>query len=188
MSTYLIALGLHIVGAWAFFAALGMEWIGLWMVRSAKLPNRVGAGMRLIKIATKVGFISMLTTVLTGIYMMTKIWGPLPWIVVTMGSLVLVIGLSLALTRPRLAAIGRVLAAQKGPVLQTVKNLANHPLLWISIQTRLAIFFGIVFLKNAKPDLGGSLIIIAAAMALGLASSLPVFLLRRARVQAGSAD
>jgi hypothetical protein len=187
MSTYLIALGLHIVGAWVFFVALGMEWIGLWKIRSAKRPDRVPAGMKLIKMATKAGFVSMLTTVLSGIYMMLKVWGPLSWIITTMGALVVVIGLSLALTRPRMAAIGRALTAEKGPVLQTINSLASHPLLWISIQTRVAIFFGILFLKNAKPDLGGSLVVIGAAMALGLASSLPVYLLRRAHVQVGSA-
>jgi hypothetical protein len=60
-----------------------------------------------------------------------------------------------ALTGPRVAAIGKALAAEKRLVSQTIHDLANHPILWVSIQTRLAIILAIVFLKIAKPDLGG---------------------------------
>ena len=102
------------------------------------------------------------------------------------GALVLVIALSVALTAPRMAAIGRALAAEKAPLSQTFHSLANHPLLWISIQTRVAIALGIVFLKIAKPDWGGSLITIGIAIVLGAASVLPM--LRRERTQAASAN
>ena len=68
----------------------------------------------------------------------------------------------------------------------TFHSLANHPVLWISIQTRVAIALGIVFLKTAKPDLGGSLLTIGVAIILGLASALPMP--RRERAQEGSAD
>ena len=129
---------------------------------------------------------SMLTTVISGFYMMATAWGGVAWIIVTLGALVLVIVLSVALTGPRMVAIGRALATEKGLVSQTFHILANHPLLWISIQTRVAIALGIVFLKTAKPDLGGSLLTIGVAIVLGLASALPVP--RRERAQEGSAD
>ena len=96
------------------------------------------------------------------------------------------IALAQVVTAPRMAAIGRALAAEKVPLSQTFHSLANHPLLWISIQTRVAIALGIVFLKIAKPDLGGSLITIGIAIVLGAASVLP--LLRRERAQAASAN
>jgi hypothetical protein len=44
----------------------------------------------------------------------------------------------------------------------------NDPNLWISIHTRTAILLGIVFLKIAKPDLGGSLLIISVVIILVL--------------------
>ena len=50
----------------------------------------------------------------------------------------------------------------------------NDPILWISIHTRRAILFGIVFLKIAKPGLGGSLLIISVVIILGLALALPM--------------
>lgn len=108
------------------------------------------------------------------------------WITVTLVSLFLMIVLVMALTGPRMAAIGRTLAAEKRPVSQTTRILASHPLLWISIQTRVTIALGIVFIMMVKPDFVGSLVIIVVAILLGLTSTLPVPLQDRA--QEGSAD
>ena len=186
MNAYSIALFLHIVGAVGFFVALGLEWTGLRQIRSAMTPEQVRGWMGILKSVRKVGFASMLTTVITGIYMMLTVWGGVPWVIVSLGALVLVIVLSVVLTGPRMAAIGRTLATEKVPLSQTFHNLANHPLLWISIQTRVAIALGIVFLKTAKPDLGGSLITIGVAIVLGLASALSMP--RREQAREGSAN
>ena len=186
MNDYSIALFLHIVGALGFFVALGLEWTGLLQIRSAMLPEQVRAWMGTLKSARRVGIASMLMTLVSGFYMMATVWGGVGWITVTLGALILGVVLTLALTGPRMAAIGRALATEKGPVSQTFHSMANHPLLWISIQTRVAIALGIVFLKTAKPDLGGSLLTIGVAIVLGLASALPVP--RRERAQVGSAD
>lgn len=94
--------------------------------------------------------------------------------------------LFVVLTKPRMAAIEQALATEIRSVSQTFQDLVNHPILWISIQTRAAIVLGMVYLKIAKPDLGGSLLIIGIAIVLGLASTLPVP--RRQRVQEGSPD
>ncbi len=186
MSNYSIVLFLHIVGALGFFVVLGLEWIGLWQLRSAILPEEVRVWMGIFKSTNPLGFVSMLTTVITGLYMMLTVWRGVAWILVVLGSLVLEIVLFVVLTGPRMAAIGQTLAAEKRPVSQTFHSLANHPLLWISVQTRVAIVLGIVFLKIAKPGLGGSLLTIGVAIVLGLASALPV--LRRERAQEALAD
>ncbi len=186
MNAYSIALFLHIAGAVGFFVALGLEWTGLWQVRSAMTSEQVRGWMGLLESARKVGFASMLTTVITGIHMTVTDWGGVAWIYVSVGALVLVIALSVALTGPRMAAIGRALATEKAPVSRTFHRLANRPLLWISIQTRVAMALGIVILKIAKPELGGSLITIGVAMALGLASALPIP--RHEKARQGSAD
>jgi hypothetical protein len=186
MSIYAIALFLHIVGALGFFVALGLEWTGLRQIQRAMTREQVREWMGILKSVRKVGFVSMLTTVITGFYMMLAVWGSVAWITVTLVSLLLVIALSLALTGPRMAAVGRALTTEKGALSNTFHSLANHPLLWISIQTRVAIALGIVFLKIAKPDLGGSLLTIGVAIVLGLVSSLSMP--RRERAQEGQAD
>jgi hypothetical protein len=80
--------------------------------------------------------------------------------------------------------IGRALATGKGPVSQAFQNLVNDPILWISIQTRVAIVLGIIFLKIATPGLGGSLLTFAVSVAIGIASALPR--LRSAHAHEGS--
>jgi hypothetical protein len=118
--------------------------------------------------------------------MMATVWGPVAWIAVSLGALILMAVLALVLSGPRMATIGRALTSETGPVSHTLQSLVNHPLLWISIQTRIAIALGIVFLKTTKPDLAGSLITIGVAIALGLAAALPMP--RRERAYQGAAD
>jgi hypothetical protein len=148
--------------------------------------DQVRGWMGILKNVRKFGFVSMLATVITGFYMMLAVWGGEPWLIVTLGSLVLVIAIAQVVTGPRMAAIGRALATEKGSFSNTFHSLANHPLLWISIQTRAAIALGIIFLKIAKPDLAGSMLTIGVAIVLGVASAFPV--VRRERVQEGPAD
>ncbi len=186
MNAYSIALFLHIAGVLGFSAALGLEWTGLAQIRSAVRPELVRGWMGILKSVRRFGFASMLTTVLTGLYMMVTAWGGVAWAVVSIGALVLVIALSLVLTGPQMAAIGRALQTAKAPVSQTFHSLASHPLLWISIQARIAIALGIVLLKVAKPDWEGSLLTIGIAVALGIASALTVS--RRETARAGSTD
>jgi hypothetical protein len=186
MSNYSIALFLHVVGALGFFVVQGVEWIGLSQVRRTRLPEEARAILGMVKSADRLGVVSMLTTVATGIYMLLTVWGWVPWILVVLGALVLEIVLFVALAKPRLAAIEQALATEKGFVSQTFHDLVNQPILWISIQTRVAIILGIVLLKFTKPSLGASLLTIGVAIILGLSSALPMF--RRVQVQEGPAD
>ena len=184
MNIYSISLFLHIVGVVGIFAALGLELIGLLQIRNAVRPDKVRAWMVLLRRVRGMGFASMLTTVITGIYMTIMVWGGVAWVIVSIGALVLVIVLSLLLTSPRMAAIGRALMTAS--ISPTFHSLAIHPLLWISIQTRIAVTLGIVFLKTAKPDLAGSLLTIGIAIVLGIASALSAS--RREKAPAGATD
>lgn len=187
MNDYSIALYLHIVSVLGMFVALGVEWIGLSQVRGAQDFGQIRVWMGILKSVPKVGLPSMLAAVLSGLYMMWKVWGGTPWLIMSIGALVLIIVLFVAVTRPRMTAVGRALGAHKVPVVsQAFHSLANHPLLWISIQTRIAIGLGIIFLKVAKPDWTGSLLTIGVAIVLGLLTVLPV--IRVERPQEGLAD
>lgn len=170
MNGYSTALFLHIAGVLGLSVALGLEWTGLRQIQHAVAADQVRGWMGILKSVRSFGFASMLTTVLTGIYMTLTEWGGVPWVIVSMGALVLVIALSLVLTGPRMAAIGQAL--RTASTAQTFHQLASHPLLWLSIQTRIAIVLGIVFLKTTRPDWSGSLFIIAVAIVLGIASTL----------------
>jgi protein-S-isoprenylcysteine O-methyltransferase Ste14 len=181
MSIFSIALFLHIVGALGVSVALGLEWIGLSQISKATIPDEIRAILRVVKSTTRFGFVSMFSTVITGIYMVLTALGWIPWILVVIGALILVIALTRVLTAPRMATMGQALATEKGLVSQTFYNLVNDPILWISIQTRVTIILGIVFLKIGKPDLDGSLLTIGIAIVLGIVSALPTLRLVRAR-------
>jgi hypothetical protein len=181
MNAYSIALFLHIVGAVGFFVALALEWTGLSNIRRAMALEQVRVSMGILKSVRKVGFVSMLTAVITGIYMMVTVWRGEAWTVITIASLALVILLAQVLTAPRMMAIGKALVTEKGPLSKGFHSLASHPILWVSIQTRIAIALGIVLLKTVKPGWVGSLFIIGISIVLGVASALP----RSSRERAG---
>lgn len=180
MSIFSIALFLHIVGALGVSVALGLEWVGLSQIRKATVPEDIRTILKVVQSTTRFGFASMLSTVITGIYMALAAVGWVPWLLVVIGALVVVIVLTRLLTAPRMAAIGQAVVMEKGSVSQSFHNLVSDPILWISIQTRVAIVLSIIFLKIATPGLGGSLLTIGIAIVLGLVSALPVF--RPARV------
>lgn len=183
---YSIALFVHIVGALGFFVALGLEWTGLSQIRSAVSAEQVHTWMGILERSRGFGFASMFATVITGFYMMVTEVGPVSWIIVTLGSLVLLIVLAAALTGPRMTAMGRALAMEKTPLSDTFRRLANQPVLGLSIRIRTAVALGIIFLKAVKPDLGASLLAIGVAMIIGLVSALP--LARRVRAHETSTD
>jgi predicted lysophospholipase L1 biosynthesis ABC-type transport system permease subunit len=183
---YSLALFFHIVGALGFFVALGLEWVGLQQMRNATTTEQIRQGMRISGSTSRLGMASILTILVFGFYLAAVAWGGSAWIIVTLGAMVVMIALSVALTGPRMAALGRALASEKGPLSPSLQQLASHPLLWTSIQTRVAMALGIVFLMTVKPGLGGSLLTVGVSTVLGLAFSLPMK--RNQRVLEGPAD
>ncbi len=166
MSYYAIALFLHIVGALGLFVALGLEWTSLMLLLRATTSEQIRERMRIATGVRGLSSASLATLLVSGLYMAATVWGGVAWIAVALGAMVLMAVLGVALTGPRMAAIGR--AAENGPLAPV-----PHPLLWVSIKTRVAIALGIVFLMTFKPDLNGSLLTIAVAAVLGLVAALP---------------
>jgi hypothetical protein len=123
--------------------------------------------------AGRFGMVSMLTLLISGIIMTATSWGMVPWIAVTLAAIALMAILTVALSARRLAAIGRAVAAERGPATPALRDALLHPLLWVGIRARVGIALGIIFLMTVKPDLGGSLLVIGLAAIVGLASALP---------------
>jgi hypothetical protein len=174
MNGYSIALFVHIVGALGFFVALGVEWISLRQLRRATTAEHPREWIAVASGVRRVGMASMAMLLISGFYMMAMVWGGVAWIIVALATLVVLTALAVALSGPRMAAIGRAVTAETGPLSLTLQQLLHHPLLWVAIQTRVALALGIVFLMTVKPDLIGSLLTIGVASALGLASALPM--------------
>jgi hypothetical protein len=177
---YSIALFIHIVGALGFFVALGVEWMLLRQLRRATTTHQIRTGLRDATGFRRVGMAAMLTLLASGFYMMVIAQVGGAWVIVSFWSLVLLSILAVTLSFRRMAAIGRAVAVEDAPVSPTLRQLLHHPLLWLGIQTRVAIALGIIFLMTVKPELGGALITIGIAAVLGLASALPVLGRKRA--------
>jgi uncharacterized membrane protein len=184
MNYYLIVKLIHIIGALGFFMALGLEWLSLSYARNATTSEQVQERLQISRSAQRLGPLSMLTILITGIYMMATVWHRVGWLIVALGALILIVVLGVALTRPRMAAIGQALATEKGPISSALHSLLNNSLLWLSLRTRVSIALGIVFLMTLKPDMLGSLIMLAIAIVLGLVFSLPMRNRSREKVQA----
>ena len=181
-----VVLFLHIVGVLGLFVALGLEWIGLRQVQSAMVLEQVRAWMGIFKGMRGFGFASMGTAVITGVYLMVTDIGLIPYVYISILALILMIFLSIVITGPRMVAIGQASVMGNGTLSGAFYRSANSPLLSLSIQTRIAIALGIVFLKITKPGLTGSLLAIGIAIVLGIAASL--YLPKHEQTYEGSSD
>src|SRR6266498_2063296 len=160
MNDYAIALFLHIVGALGLFVALGLEWTSMLLLRRATTTEQARERMRIASSVRGVTGASLATLLVSGLYLTATAWGGVAWIGVALGAMVLMAVLGAALSGPRMA--------ETGPLARL-----PDPLLWVSIQIRLAVALGIVFLMTFKPNLTGSLLAIALAAVLGLIAALP---------------
>jgi hypothetical protein len=175
MTFYSFALFLHIVGALGLFIALGLEWTSLWQIRRATTAEQVKQWFLNFAFLRRIYPASWAAILLPGIYMTATVWRGAAWIGIAFGAIFLLPILGAALSGRRMAAIGPALAAERGSLSPTLRQQLADPLLWVSLQVRLAIALGIIFLMTVKPGLAGSLLTIGVAVVLGLASALPAW-------------
>ncbi len=183
MTAYSIALFLHIVGALALFAALGLEGVALLNLRHSATAEQVREWAKVSGLVRWLGPASLGLLLLAGLYMTATTWGPQAWIITAFATMLLlpVLGSRSGL---RLAAVGRALATERGPLSAGARAQLNDPFLLLSYQVRLAAALGIVFLMVVKPELLGSLVTIGVALIVGLASALPSWRRAQAKDQA----
>jgi hypothetical protein len=183
MTAYSIALFLHIIGALALFAALALEGVALLNLRRAETAEQVREWAKVSGLNRRLGPASLGLLLLAGLYMTATTWRAQGWINTALLTMLLlpVFG---ALNGRWLAAIGRSLVAERGPLADAVRVRLGDPFLTTSYLIRLAAALGIVFLMAMKPDPLGSVVTIGVALAAGLALSVPAWRRVRAREEA----
>lgn len=170
---YAIALFAHILGVLGMFIGMGAQWIILLRLRQSRAQAQAREWSGLVGPVARVGGVSGAVLVVAGLYMMATAWGiSTPWLDVALGGLALMLALSAGFSTRRLLAIQRALAAlavepNVGSIPPALRRQIDAPPLWIATQIVLAIALGIVFLMTVKPDLFGSLLALAIAIALG---------------------
>lgn len=175
MTLYSFALFLHIVGALGLFIALGLEWTSLWYLRHALTAGQANPWLQVFTLIRRIYPISWVAIFLPGFYMTATVRGGGAWIGITFAAIFLLLLLGMAISGRRMAAIRPALATESGRLSPDLRQRLGDPLLWTSIQTRMAIALGIVFLMTVKPGPGGALLAIGLALMLGIASALPAW-------------
>ena len=185
MDIYNIVLFLHISGAIGYFVGIGTWLFGFTALRRAQRVEQVRALTNLTGRLGPLFVISVLLILASGLYMAITAWGlRTSWIAVGLISLILIAPLGLVLIEPRRRAIVRLAQeAPDGPLPQALQQRIHDPILGTALQTVAVLLLGIVFLMTTKPALIFSLIVMAVALVLGLASGLLVSRSMRTRGQ-----
>jgi Predicted integral membrane protein (DUF2269) len=185
MNIYTIVLFVHVSGAIGYFVSIGTWLFGLVSLRRAQRVEQVRALVHLVGLTGPLFGISVLLILAAGLYMAFTAWSlQTGWIAVALVSLILMAPLGIALIEPRRRALERLAReAPDGLLPEPVEQRTHDPVLLTALQTLAALLLGIVFLMTTKLALTGSLIVIAVALALGLASGLLVFRMTRIRWQ-----
>jgi hypothetical protein len=118
--------------------------------------------------------------------MAITVWGErATWIIVATISFLLLAPFGAVVIDLRLRALAEAAAtALDGPLPASLAAQAQDPLVGIGLSVYIAVLLGIVFLMTTKPILLDSIITIAIATALGLASGLLLWWMTRARSHA----
>ncbi|MBA3822356.1 MAG: DUF2269 family protein [Ktedonobacterales bacterium] len=172
---YALVLFLHIVGALGFFGSL-LLWVAvLTALRRAHRVEEVRPLVALV-LRSQVGAMSSIVVLLlAGVVMTLMAWQfTTDWIVVALGTLVLIAPISPLFIEPRLRAIATLAkAAPDGPLTDTLNERIHHPLLITALYLLVPLLLGIVFLMVVKPSLSGAVVVMAGAGILGMLCCFP---------------
>jgi len=170
-----IALFVHIVAMLGLFVGLALEWLSLESLQRSH-PAQAASAIAVLRalpryMAGAVGLIFV-----SGVYLAVRVGVfDLGWVRVSLGSMVVMGILGGPVIRSQMRAVLRAGDENaQGGVPSSVRRDASHPLLRASLRTRVAVGLAIVYLMIGKPDLGESLLLIGAALAVGAATSVPL--------------
>ncbi|MGH2686579.1 MAG: hypothetical protein ACRDJP_14030 [Actinomycetota bacterium] len=170
MDLYSVLIFAHVLGAVALFAALGIEVVAFRRLRGARTADQARTWMGPLREAGRLGPVAMVTILMAGVWMMALRWGPEPWILIALVGLVVMAVLGAALSRRPMGRLRGSLGDEVDHLPTDFRALVEGPLR-ISLWLRLAIAVGILGLMTVKPDALGSLVIMGAAVGVGVVAA-----------------
>ena len=174
MTLYSIILFLHIASALGLFASLSFELLSLFHLRRASDLPDVRRWIAPVPGLPLVVMASILAVFFSGIFLTVRMSAfDTAWPKLTIGALLLIAPLG-AVTGKRMRGIRRS-SAEASTLEPELLSRLQDPFLKISLGIRIAVFFGIVLLMAAKPELWQSIGIVACSVVLGLLWSLVVW-------------
>ena len=174
MSLYFIVLFVHVQGAIGYVLASGTRLLALATLQRAQRVEQVRLVAALDNWLGPLFGVSLLLLLAAGLYLTITAWGfQTGWIDVALASVVLMAPFSAALMEPRRRAILRLARElPDDPIPESLRERIHDPVLRTAVQTLLVLLIGIVYLMTTKPSFAGSIIAMAVALTLGLASGL----------------
>jgi hypothetical protein len=170
MTTYVIVLFLHICGALGYFISAGTRSLDMIILQRAQRVEQVRIITTLDNWLGPLFGISLLTLVVTGLYMTVATWGfNTGWIDVALTSVILMAPAGALLMEPRRRAI--VTMARElpdGPIPPALERHIHNRVLQGTAHALPLLLLGIVFLMTTKPSLGGSILVMAVALTLSI--------------------
>jgi len=182
LTLYSIALFLHIAGALGVFAALALDWVGTTSLRRARTVDQIRDWAGVYAVIRCLGGASVAALLVFGLYMTAVTWGPTGWIAIGFLSLLLIAILG-ALSGIRLSRVLAEAGSGDGSLAEELRTQLQAPLFVASVRARTALALGVVFVMTVKPEAAVSLLVVAIALALGVASALPVLRQRSLRAR-----
>lgn len=182
MNVYRFILFLHVCGDIGIFIGMGIQLFSLAALRRVRSVEQVRAIAGLIVVSDRISAISALLTIAAGLYLASTVWGlHTGWIAVALASIFFLLPPLIAgIIEPRMRAlVAMTKELPDGPLPEPLAARIHDPLLGAALQTAASVVLGIVFLMTNKPSLAGSITAMAGALALGLASGVPLWRARR---------
>ncbi len=178
MNLYTMILFLHLAGMAALFIGYGLEWAASTLLRGATTAGEARSWLRIYRGSLPVSGPGLLLIILSGGYMAGvghaggEGWVVAAWIGV---AVALLIGFGLLL--PKIKKLRAALpsegsAALSGDALAGVKD----PVIMTLIRIRTMLAVGIIYLMTAKPALVPSLVVLLAAIGIGVILAAPGWL------------
>ena len=163
----------HVVGVLALFVGLGLEWIGLGGVQRSATRAEALPWLRLVASVPRLFGIALAAIVLSGFYLGARI-GVLgnEWMRASYGALVLMAIVSGPVSRPPMRTLKQAAGIAADGTGTALRSAASSPLLRLSLHLRIAFGLAVVFLMIAKPNAGESLLVLALASVVTIATSV----------------
>ena len=163
----------HILGAFGLIAAYTIEAIGLRGLRGATRRDEALLWFSISRgIVMRLAPASLGVILIAGLYLMATSGGPRGWTVVALASFILLAAVGAVGTGLRMARIGPAVNRAVDPLTDEVRTALHDRVLLLSLDVRLAMAVGILFLMTLKPTALTSVAVIVLAIAVGLVAGL----------------
>jgi hypothetical protein len=168
MTLYDVVNYVHVVSAIGLGAVVALEWFVVVRLRATSTVEQARTWLSFTGAQQWAGPASMALLLLAGVYMAATRWGGQGWIVVGLITLLLILPLG-ALNGLPLRKLGQAVAQGSGQLAPEITRQLRHPRLVLSVQVRVGMVLGVVWLMVEKPDVPASIVVVL----LGALSAAP---------------